>query len=308
MTVVYGRDLPGLALQARSIARFFEAELGGIFVVVNDVDSEACAAAVEGLRSEYGRHADKLEVVMPESLFALRPRDCRPRGWARFAHWYTAHRSVYPFGQKGGWRGNRGWSLQQALKLAAARRGAAPYVLILDGKNHFVRPVATEAFVAPDMRPLSQLACANDEHWSWIVASFARLGVGLPPREAAVPQSITPFVASRAVLREAVEALERRLGPMETFFARKNTLETEFMLIYAQVVRRWGSWEEWFAPGLVPPATIFGRSTDADVAAVLDRAERGEADVLSVHSGRAASLAPEHRARLRALWAAAGLA
>jgi len=114
VTVVYGRELPSLGLQAHSLARFLDpAGIERVFVVVNDADEAAVAARVEALRPAYGPFAGRLQVVTAEALFARRPAG--PRGLRqRAALWLTRHRRLYPFGVKGGWRGNRGWSVQQA--------------------------------------------------------------------------------------------------------------------------------------------------------------------------------------------------
>ncbi len=48
VTVVFREELPLLALQARSIARFLDPDaVGRILVVVNDFHEDDCAAAVE---------------------------------------------------------------------------------------------------------------------------------------------------------------------------------------------------------------------------------------------------------------------
>jgi hypothetical protein len=147
VTVVFRKEVPLLRLQARSMARFLDpAGIGRVRVIVNDRRERVCCAAVEALRGDYGPFADRLEVVTPDALFALRPSGLGPRDWRQRAWlWGVRHGVLYPFGLKGGWRGNRGWRIQQALKLAAGRYGEAPFVLILDAKNHFIGPVSRRA-------------------------------------------------------------------------------------------------------------------------------------------------------------------
>jgi hypothetical protein len=309
VTVVFSREMELLRRQARSIARFLAPEgLGRIRVIVNDRDEDACVAAVEAVRPEYGALADRLEVVRPATLFALRPRALGPQGvrqWLRYLA--TRHRRRSPFGQKGGWNGNRGWAVQQALKLAAARLGEGRFVLILDAKNHFIRPVSVASFVSPEGRARTYTNRPGDKQWSWIPPSFRLMGVPPPPRDAPAPPTVTPVCVSRAVLGDCLDDLERRVGPAEAFFARARGNATEFMLLYAHVVGRHGSWQAVFDPGLVPPATIFGRSDAAFIDHVVRRAESGEAEVFSVHGSRVATLEPEVRRRVEAIWAERGL-
>jgi hypothetical protein len=309
VTVVFSRETDLLRRQARSIARFLSPEgLGRIRVIVNDRDEDACVAAVEALRPDYGALADRLEVVHPDALLALRPRGLGPHRvgqWLRYLA--TRHRPLSPFGRKGGWNGNRGWPVQQALKLAAARLGEGRFVLILDAKNHFIRPVSVASFVSPEGRARTYMNRPGDKQWDWIQPSFRLMGVAPPPRDAPSPPTVTPVCVSRAVLGECLDDLERRVGPVEAFFARARQDETEFMLLYAHVVGRHGSWQAVFDPGLISPATIFLRSDPASIDRVVRQAESGEVEVFSVHGSRVATLEPEFRRRVEAIWAERGL-
>lgn len=309
VTVVFRREVELLALQAASLDRFFPEDLvRRIFIVLNDVDEAACRARIEAMLPAYGRHAGKVEIVHPADLFLLRPVTMAERGVAgRAAGWFTRHRHLWPFGRKGGWRGNRGWSVQQALKLAIGRAAVAPYVLILDTKNHLVRPVSAASFIGTGGRPRSTLACPDAKQQIWIEASFRRMGMMPPGPENPAPPSITPVCIRTKVLRDAVEAIERRIGPVETFFARKRTRETEFMLLYAHVVGRYGSWSAAFDGGLAPPATIFRSTSDAKIVELLDCIERGEADFLAIHGSRIGKLNPGIQARLERIWQQRGL-
>ncbi len=309
VTIVYRREIPFLHLQAASIARYLDpAGIGRIVVVVNDVDEAACVRLVEALRPEYGPFAQRLEVVCPDALFDARPPANGPRGpRQRFRLWFARHRQIYPFGVKRGWRGNRGWSVQQALKLAVARDGDSPFILLLDAKNHFVRPVALASFVSPDGRPLSYATVPSDKFHGWIVGSFLLLGLNPPDRDQPAPPTITPVCVPRPILLGALDALEHRVGPAEAFFARARSDESEFMLIYAYVTGFRNGWDAVFEPGLNPPASIFRTTDSATVDRVLTRVEAGEADVFSVHVARVATLTPGERRRIAAMWRARGL-
>ncbi len=309
VTVVYRAEIGHLRLQARSIARFLDpAGIGRIVVIVNDADEDAVVAAVEALRPAYGPFADRLEVVRPDALFAARPARLGPRGLRQKARlWIARHRRLYPFGVKHGWRHNRGWSVQQALKLAVARHGDSPFLLLLDAKNHFVRPVSSASFVTADGRAKSFLRPPTDLYYTWIRGSFALFGIPPPPRDAPAPPTITPFAVPRAALLGTLEALEARVGPAEAFFARARSGTSEFMLIHAYVATLPGGWEAVFADAMVPPATLFRDADPATIDAELARAEGGEAEVFALHAARIPGLTPAERARMVALWRDRGL-
>jgi hypothetical protein len=296
-------------LQAASIARYLDPEgIGRILVVVNDIDEAECVRQVEALRPEYGPFASRVEVVRPDALFDARPASHAPRGLRqRFRLWFARRRWHYPFGVKSGWRGNRGWSVQQALKLAVARHGDSRFILILDAKNSFVRPVGSASFVSAQGRPLTYTEVPTDKFHGWIVGSFRLLGLTPPGREVPAPPTITPVCLTRSVLLGALDTLERRVGPAEAFFARARSQETEFMLVYAYVEGYCGGWDATFDPGLKPPASIFRADDSKVIDAVLTKVENGEADVFSIHSARVGGLTPEERRRISDIWRSRGL-
>lgn len=307
--MVYGGEIDQLRLQARSIARHLDPEaIGAILVIVNDRDEDACVARVTAMLPEYGPHAARVEILRPAALFARRPARFAPRGLgARARAWFTANRWRYPAAVKGGWRGNRGWSVQQALKLAVARHGSGTHLLILDAKNHFIRPVSRSSFVAPDGCARTFLQPPTPKHWQWIEGSFQLLSLPVPGREVPSPPTVTPFVIGRGTLLDCLETIEARVGPVETFFARKRSEQSEFALIHAAIIARHGQLMPPFAPGLVPAATLHRNNDDAMIDRTLAFAESGGAEILSVHSSRRGRLSPEQIGRLEALWSTRGL-
>ena len=309
VTVVYGGEVAQLRLQARSIARFLDPEgIGRILILLNDRDAVGLRRRLEALRASYGPFASRVELIDAGTVFARRPPGFTPRGLRdRLEHALTHHRQMLPVGLKSGWRGNRGWSVQQALKLAVARVASGTHLLLLDAKNHFIRPVSRASFVAPDGRAKTYLTRPSDKHFLWIDGAFRLMGLSVPDREAPAPPTVTPFVIARGTLLACLTAIEARLGPVETFFARRHVEKSEFTLIHAAVIAATGRWETAFAPGLLPAATLHRNDDAARIGQTLTRAEAGTADILSVHTSRLGRLSAEEVGRLTAIWAAAGL-
>lgn len=308
VTVVFGAELPLLGLQARSLGRFLDPDaVGRILVIVNDVHEDACAAAVEAMRPQYGPLAARLEVVRPDALLS----DLR-LGWRRRAErWYVAH-GRGPLMRRlprrdrlaSGWRGNPGWSMQQAQKLLAANAVSAPYGLILDAKNFLVAPVGLDAFVAPDGRARSRREGMGDLHRKWVRASFKALGLPAD-RVEMVPPTGTPVAFDRGLLREGVAALEARLGPLEVFFSLYKGRATEFMLLFAVIDRGEGRWWQRMAEGLPTAATVFSKGGDQEVAGLLAEARRSP--VMGLHRRAAWRIGEESKAALGRLWVELGL-
>jgi hypothetical protein len=308
VTVTFGEELPLLALQARSIARFFDpAAVARILVVVNDVHEDACAAGVEALRPLYGPLADRLEVVRPDMLASARPVGALRRA----ARWYVRY-GRGPLMRRlprrdrlaSGWRGNPGWSMQQAQKLLVVSVATAPYVLILDAKNFFVSPVGLATFVAGDGRPRTRRVRVDALQRGWIAASFRTFGLTAPvPAEA--PPTTTPVVFERGLMREGVDDLEARLGPLEVFFSLWKGRATEFMLMFAAVDQGRGLWWERFAPGLPDSATIYAKGGDAAVLGLLAAAP--DLPLMGLHRRVLRRIGDETRAALAGFWVRLGL-
>jgi hypothetical protein len=308
VTEVFREELPLLALQARSIARFLDPDaVARVLVVVNDVHEDATAAAVEALRPLYGPLAGRLEVVRPDALAS-------PRAWGplrRAAICYVRH-GRGPLMRRlprrdrlaSGWRGNPGWSMQQAQKLLVVNAARARYVLILDAKNFFVEPVGLATFVAADGRARTRRVAVEALQRGWIEASFRTLGIASPaPAEA--PPTTTPVAFERAIMREGVDALEARLGPLEVFFSLWKGRATEFMLMFAAIDRGQGLWWERFAPGLPDSATIYAKGGDREV---LDLLAAGTGlPLMGLHRRVLRRIGGEARAALAGFWVRLGL-
>ena len=308
VTVAFREELPLLALQARSLARFLDpAAVARVLVVVNDVHEDATAAAVEALRPLYGPLAGRLEVVRPDALAS-------PRRWGvgtRAAAWYVRH-GRGPLMRRlprrdrlaSGWRGNPGWSMQQAQKLLVVNAVTASHVLILGAKNFLVEPVGLGTFVAEDGRARTRGVAMTPLQRGWTEASFRALGLAAPVL-AEVPPTTTPVVFERGLMRAGVDALEARLGPLEVFFSLRKGRATEFMLMFAAIDRGEGLWWQRFAPGLPDSATVYAKGGDAAVMEML--AARPALPLMGLHRRVLRRIGGETQGALARFWLGLGL-
>ena len=303
LTVVFMAELPLLELQARSMARHLPPALvGRIMVVPNDWDEAGCIAGIERLRAHYGPLADKLDILRPDTLVAQHPRHLRG---LYLRHLRGRLRRLLPRRDRlaGGWRGNSGWAMQQAFKLLGLRAATAPYVLLLDAKNHFLRPVAAADFVAADGRARSRRVEMSALQRGWLAASARKLGVAVP---ADAPPTVTPVVIARAPAQAAVARLDARLGPLEEVFALDKGKATEFMLLCLAVELAPPGWWAQFAEGLPAALTVFGSGEDPDIAAALSQAGADNPLLFGLHR-RALWRARATRQRLGAFFVDHGL-
>ena len=310
VTVVFRKELPLLVLQARSMARFFDPDaINRILVVVNDFHEDATAAAVEAIRPHYGRLADRLEVVRPDALQS----DLRLGPLRRAERWYVAHGRgplMRPLPRRdrlaSGWRGNPGWSMQQAQKLLSVNVVTAPYLLILDAKNFFVAPVGLDTFVAADGRARSRRVQIGELQRKWVQASFRKLGMSAAGI-VETPPTVTPTVLDTGLAREGVAELERRLGPLESFFSLRKGRATEFMLLFAVIDRGLGQWWTRLAEGLPEATTVYNKGGDREVRDSIALAIAGKSPLMGLHRRVVWRIGEDTRAALGRFWLDLGL-
>lgn len=202
VTVVYGPELNFLRLQAISFAKMVPADLvDRIVVIVND-DIELLPSVKPEMESLYGPHAEKLIVLH------------RNEPAAELKHWH------------------HGWRSQQALKMLASKFVSSEYYVTLDAKNHFVRPICHDDFMAPDGKIRTWTASYQHNFRSECFASLSYFGVDAESYLDILPPSTTPVTLRRDSVLQMITAVEQREGyPFELVFFHVNDI-TEYLLYY----------------------------------------------------------------------------
>lgn len=208
VTVAYSDERRMLRLQARSIARFVDEGLAqSVFVIANDPSFGEFRDYFErSIRDDYGAMADRVQLVDGYGLLG--------------AAWKTD-----------------GWVRQQILKLVSARLADSDYLLILDAKNHFIRPLTHAHLFAPDGLMRIVQYRLNDAFTQEFQNACDLFGAEPTAQdfEVALPQS-TPYICRRRSLLDMLSLAERLSGlPFETFFVERGPF-TEFYIYYAYLL------------------------------------------------------------------------
>ncbi|MFC4346631.1 DUF6492 family protein [Kordiimonas lipolytica] len=228
VTVVFSADLRLLQLQARSLARFADpSNVGKIHVIVND----ACFKSVGRL---FRRD------VLPE-YGALAPK---VRLWD--------YRELWPGGTS-----KTGWRSQQAVKLLAANLVETENFVILDAKNHLIRPLTSDALITEDGRLRSHMYRIHPgfaDHFRRACAYFGYEGE--PDLTTGLPTS-TPFLMKRDLAQALMAEIEAREHmPFPDYFMESRAF-TEFYLYYAYILARLGDVSQLYQNRMSPTATLF---------------------------------------------------
>lgn len=239
VTIAFSGDLALIRLQARSMARFLgPEEVGEILLVMNEADETALRRALTSLAADYGPHRDKLRILTGDEVLMGRERTRQPTLFERV---YVENRFRLPFLRRGGWRGGNGYRMQQALKLASARAARFRRMVILDGKNIFLRaPRPNEWFAADGRARLAYETVGPAFHRNWLRESLDMLDVRVPPEKVQETSGYTtPYPVSRRLVLDVLDALESRHGSVQSVFAGKRR-PSEFMLIFAFCLKHFG--------------------------------------------------------------------
>jgi hypothetical protein len=209
--------------------------------------------------------------------------------------------------RRAGWRGNDGWQMQQALKLAAARLVRSDVYVILDSKNIFLEPVTMGDFVAPSGRPLVRVDRGKGPV-TWIEASIRALGLdpGLGTQRP-VLSILTPAVFKRSMIEDILTAVERRHGTVQALFGRPGNKATEFMLITGWCLKDPGGVLGHFEEGLMDPFNLNYKHTEEfKLRRTREAAETG-GKLVTPHRAVMTSASPELRGLLVALLSERGI-
>ncbi len=278
VVVCHMRDIDMLRLQARSLAVFMPAELvGQILVIENDADGEVFAAAFASqVLPEYGLLAAHVTLIRREELAP----------GISFAH---------------------GWRSQQVLKMLATARIATEHVLILDAKNHFIRPLTRSSYIAEDGR-LRSYAVSQRGHLAQLFAnSHAAFGLDPEPYFDRNLPNITPFPARPATIRGMITKIEHHHAmTFAAFFLGRDV--AEFYLLSAFLVARDGGPEREYSLGEPDVITVFPDKAEAGAFEWVDfQLHRDAILCMGVHWAAIPLLSPAVRDRIVAFWQERGL-
>lgn len=293
-TIVYSRDYPLLEFQARSMARFLDpADVASISVILNTVDEQDLRDRLADLLPAYGALQDRVRLVGGDEILMPPGRQSRTGLWERA---YVNARFRIPFVRRQGWRGNNGYRLQQALKLASARIAGSDRLVILDTKNVFLRQVQETDFFTPDGRgKIALIEPRSDYHRNWLQQSLAALDVDRQCDEVGRTTTFaTPFPVKREILMGLLDEIDRGYGSVQALFASRRR-PSEFMLINAYCLKHLGGVEACFADSPPEYLGIWPDYTPDRLSEELNRLDDPEPLVLGLHNRAVACLSVEQK-------------
>ncbi len=232
VVVGFTGELRALKLQARSLRLYVsEGTFSRIIVVVNDNAYSAFRAYFETeILPEYGAHAECIELVDY--------RDLTGKPTAK-----------------------TGWRSQQALKLLVVG-AVAPQYLLLDSKNHFIRPVDQSSFIAVDGRLRTHMYRVITGFEAYFEAACSYFGVPHPEARPTIMPTATPFMMvskHASALLELVES--REATSFFTFFVESRRF-TEFYFYYAYLCSVPGAFDQAYSLSNKPNVTFFASAAE----------------------------------------------
>jgi len=251
VTVVFEAEYDLLELQARSFDAFLDGETVERIIVIDNSSSGMPSRRRRSLLRSYGRHAGQVD-IRRNSDIALVPSTI-------------------------------GWKSQQVLKIRVADTVGTSAYVVLDAKNHLIRPTGRDVFVSGD-RPR-----ANFYHYDThplrgtLETVLDYFVLDRPSHIARFTATATPFLLLSAACTALVADLEVREGTLfADLFVERGF--TEFFLYSAWLESTGSVLDRLYDDSGIPNPVVWpkGRSRDG-VAATLALAEQKQAHVLSIH-------------------------
>ena len=275
VTVAHADDGWLLRLQARSMRLYLAPLLVDEIVVVENFDTGRPLAWRDQLLIEYGHLANRVRFVPSELLGALPPA--------------------------------AGWWTQQALKLLVCRIVASGRYVVLDAKNHLVRPLRGSFLEGTDGRMLARrydYRLHPLRHFLERTLLFCRV-----PAEAHLGwfmQAGTPFTIDRTDAQKAIDLVETSTGKRfaEGFI---NARITEFFLLAASLVRRGMLEDRYDFSQIACPVVWGGMAETAAMLSAIQQAQDGCAPIFAVHRRVIPKLDEISRGILGRFWVRHGL-
>ncbi len=235
VTVGFSPELNLLKLQARSIAKYFSHDaIGSIQIIINEKNPKFFKTYFhEHVLAEYGVLKDKVHLYHYCELTGKKLKKI-------------------------------GWRSQQILKLVAHSIVGTENYLVLDCKNHFIRPVNFQNFVADDGRLISHQYKITDYFWRQYELACTFFGLPSAPKHEYALPTVTPFLMKTQIAADLVVDVSTKA---QMHFADAFMKEgfTEFYLYYAYLLKRFSTID-----------TVYKRSERSSVSLLASKARNVE--------------------------------
>lgn len=265
VVVGFTGELKMLQLQARSLRLFAPSVFSQIIYIINDRKPDAFLKFYqERIQPELGPLADRASVIDGRKIAGQKLK-------------------------------RTDWRSQQSLKLLAGNHILSSSYLILDSKNHLIRPVSLQTFVSDDGRLRTHRYSFNEKFRIKFENACRYFGIDTPnPGLAALPTA-TPFLMSAEIARQLileVEAREKR--SFHSFFTGSRDY-TEFYFYFAYLLSKPGLLDQTYVTRSRPQVTLFRSATEdpARTEALLPILDRDDVYCFGVH--RALLQAADHQ-------------
>jgi Family of unknown function (DUF6492) len=280
VTVVFGAELQLLHLQARSLARFLDPAAVKAIIVIDNGWRPLTKRQRSRLLASYSALATRVSFVRSAEFLDHAPA-------------------------------TTGWRSQQIAKLMVSADITTPWYVILDAKNHLIRPANRADFLNNDGRahagthPYQKhpLTPHLETTLTYLGASPEQIDEAL----GAFPPTTPPFVMNSQVVRSMIADIEETSGyPFAEEFERKGLLE--FFLYSAWLSRRGPGFEATYDGTSIPSPTVWPKVKDASgVDAIVAEADTVDSAFFAIHRTALARGNAPLRDRINDFWVRRGL-
>ncbi|MGV9194811.1 DUF6492 family protein [Microbacterium sp. MC2] len=270
VTVTFRGEDAFQRLQAQSVARFAQPGTFSRITVIDNGEPSLSETRRRRLRGAYGPHSEIVDIVDADEIAAV--------------------------------PSTSGWLSQQVLKLKVAERVNAPWYVLLDSKNHIIRPVTRATFLGADGK--AHGATHSYETHPLRPRLLTTLNYfGLPESHVSqYPRTATPFVMHTHTARDLMSQVAQDASFEEAFVAADLS---EFFAYSAWILASGRSWDDLYTGEPLQAPVVWGKSARGQDAT--EDAQRLSAPFFAIH--RSSLFRADRRTidDVCALWVSCGL-
>jgi hypothetical protein len=277
VTVVFGGDVELMSLQARSMDLYCPEWLTREIILIDNFTTEKPKGWLDRLKADYGKLWSKVRIIPAKDI--------------------TPIEGVY------------GWWSQQALKLAVAKHVTTDRYVILDAKNHLVRPLVRDFLETPEGKTrINGRPYTGHPLHPHLMSCCKYVGIDAAQAEKNFVRTTTPFTMVTHEVRSLVSSLE---GKEKTNLATAMTKHnlTEFF-VYAATLQKAGKFGQYYDWSQAMIADLWPEqgSNDWCVKGVVKNAQDNpSAPFMSIHRRALEVMTPVGRKALVEFWVSKGL-
>lgn len=200
------------------------------------------------------------------------------------------------------------YTMQQALKLHISSLISSDEYLLLDAKNHFIRPVKIEDFFDDSGKIYTEETKQSGYLLTCLQQSLKFLNTTTPDEMHSLP-TVTPYMMKTQIVRSMLGDFRKMFNKNAAQVISENNKRTEFFMYYAYMLKISGGWKQFYQASRRKYVTLFTRYPEGQdlTTSVIARVSNSDVYCFAIHKKRFDTLSKADENQIIEMWENRGL-